>query len=246
MKKKFLIGSSLALSLFLMGCSNGTAGSSNDTNSQAEEKKPEEKKEKAVAEMTHSTSAAWKAYSESEYTDIHAAAIYENKGDVPVKIGETQLNHKAKDGSILGTESMVYAVPRVIKPGETAIIANTSAIEGINSEDFKETTYNFSFDKTDEDPNLLEVSGVKGIATEDSYRVTGVVKNITKEQQDDIRLAAVLFDKDGNLLAGLTNSVDVGVASGSEAGFELSYPEVPPSIINKVEKIEVKAYGWNW
>ncbi|WP_221887671.1 FxLYD domain-containing protein [Lysinibacillus sphaericus] len=78
------------------------------------------------------------------------------------------------------------------------------------------------------------------------YKVTGVVKNITKEQQDDVRLAAALFDANGNLLGALKGSVDVGIAPGSEAGFELSYPDVPSEVIKNISTIEVKSYGWSF
>jgi hypothetical protein len=41
----------------------------------------------------------------------------------------------------------------------------------------------------------------------------------------------------------ITGSVDVGVNPGSEAGFDLSYPEIPKEPASKVKNIEVKAYN---
>ncbi|MFJ7914780.1 MULTISPECIES: FxLYD domain-containing protein [unclassified Lysinibacillus] len=124
--------------------------------------------------------------------------------------------------------SILTLVPSIILPGETAIISESTTLDGTTADAYAETTFNFSFDKTEQDSNVLEVSGTKGIAGDFGYKVTGVVKNITKEQQDDVRLAAALFDANGNLLGALKGSVDVGIAPGSEAGFELSYPDVPP------------------
>lgn len=178
---------------------------------------------------------------------VHTAALYENTGDIPVEIGETQMNYKATDDSILGTSTMIYSVPSVVKPGETAIIVESTILDGQNTADsFKETTFNFNFEKSTNDPNLMEVSGVKAIPGEYGFKVTGVVKNPTDSQQEDIRLAAALLDVDGNLLGALSGSVDVGLATGGEAGFELSYPEVPKNIIDKISTIEVKSYGWTW
>lgn len=246
MKKVTLFGTALLTSLLIAGCgSNGTAGSSEGGSTTGTEANVVEEAS-ALAEITKSTGQAWTPYEGSEYTYIHAAALFENKGNVPVKIGETQMNHKGTDGSIISTETMVYSVPSVIQPGETAIIVETSLAEGITPEAYGETTYNFSFDETDDTPNLMEVSGVKGVPTSDSYNVTGVVKNITDQQQDDIRIAAALLDAEGNILGALKGSVDVGLAPNNEAGFELSYPDLPPNVKDKVATIEVKSYGWDW
>lgn len=244
--KKLIFGSTLALSLILAGCGGGgTASTGGNTNDKEDAKPAETKKEvKANAEMTKHTGAAWT--DSIETTWVHSAAIFENTGDTPVSIGETQMNYKGTDGSMLGTSTMIYAVPDIILPGETAIISEAAILDGVSADEYAETTFNFSFDKTDKDPNIMEISGTKGIPTEDGYKVTGVVKNITEEQQDDVRLAAALFDADGNLLGALQGSVDVGIAPGSEAGFELSYPDLSPDILSKIATFEVKSYGWNW
>lgn len=246
MKKVVLLGTALTISLALAGCGDPGTASSSDNGSSTENAAETKKGQTALAEVVKNADAAWVPYEGSEFTYVHAAAMFENKGDVPVKIGETQMNHKGTDGSILGTETMVYSVPRVVLPGETAIIGATTYLEGVKPEEFGETTYNFTYDETDEDPNLMEVSGVKGTPTGDSYKVTGVVKNISEEQQNDIRLVAALLDAEGNLLGALTGSVDVGVAPNGEAGFELSYPDIPANIVGKVATVEVKSYGWNW
>lgn len=240
--KKLIFGSAIALNLMLAGCGGGgTASTGGDDNKPAETKK----ETKASAEITKHTGTAWGDSIGSTW--VHSAAIFENTGDTPVEIGETQMNYKGKDGSMLGTSTMIYSVPSVILPGETAIIAESTILDGTTADAYAETSFNFSFDKTEEDPNVLEVSGTKGIVGEyGGYKVTGIVKNITEAQQDDVRLAAALFDADGNLLGALTGSVDVGIAPGSEAGFELSYPPLSPEVINKISTIEVKSYGWSW
>lgn len=233
--------------LGLAACSeNGTATTSTDSKKTATEQKEKKEEASAKLEATDTTGSAWIPYDGSEYVYIHGGAIYTNTGNTAVSIGETQINRKAIDGSILGTETMVYSVPRVVLPGETAFISTTSYVEGVSIDDYAESTYNFSFDATDEDPNLMEVSGVKGILGEENYRVTGIVKNISDVQQDDIRIAAALFNGEGKLIGVLTSSIDIGVAPGSEAGFDLSYPELSPEVLKTIQKIEVKAYGWTW
>jgi hypothetical protein len=73
-----------------------------------------------------------------------------------------------------------------------------------------------------------------------------MVKNSTETKQDDIRLAAGLFDQDGKLVGVLTGSVDVGLNPGGEAGFELSYPEIPKGAEDRIVTVEVKAYEFNY
>lgn len=243
--KKLIFGSTLVLSLMLAACGNGTASTGGSASDKEDTPSAETKKEvKANAEITKHTGGAWTDSIDSVW--VHSAAIFENTGETPVKIGETQMNYKGTDGSMLGTSTMIYSVPSIVLPGETAIISESTILDGSTADEYAETTFNFSFDQTKEDPNLLEVSGTKGILGEYGYKVTGVVKNITEEQQDDVRLSAALFDAEGNLLGALKGSVDVGIAPGSEAGFELSYPDVPPEVLTKISTFEVKSYGWNW
>lgn len=77
---------------------------------------------------------------------INTAAIYKNTGEVPGDIGETQMNYKEKDGSILGTSTMIYAVPENVQPGESAfIVEGTTLNEETSLDNYSETTFNFNF-----------------------------------------------------------------------------------------------------
>lgn len=258
MKKLILLLLTIGLITFLAAC-GGEEDHAGDTNSSDTGSEPEKQEnatdEEAEAqsepkvEIIKSTGGAWKDSIDTIW--VHSSAIFENKSDVPVEIGETQMNFKDTDGGIIGTSSMIYSVPSVVGPGEQAYITETTTLDGItDAAQYGETTYNFSFDVTEDVPNSLEVSGVKGIPATDEYsapyKVTGVVTNTTEELQDDIRISAALLAEDESLLGVLSGSVDVGVNPGSEAGFELSYPEVPKEIKDEVETIEVKAYGWTW
>ncbi len=234
----------MALMLSILTACGGTENAG-DTNSGNKEQK--EEKADAKLEVVDSTGVAWVDSIGSVW--VHSAAVFENTGSVPVEIGETQMNFKGQDGSILGTSSMIYSVPDVVMPGEKAYIGETTLLDSISSADeYKETTYNFNFEETNDKPNLLEVSGIserRGLAY-NPYSITGVVKNTTDELQDDIRLAAGLYDSEGKLLGVLEGSVDVGVNAGSEAGFELSYPDIPEEVTDQVKTVDVKAYGWTW
>ena len=235
----------MVLVLAACGDSKQTISQSDNEKEDKSVKQEESAKENASLEIVQSGSTVWVDSIDSVW--VNSAAIYKNTGDVAVDIGETQMNFKAKDGSIIGTSSMIYAVPRVVQPGETAIIGEGTILDGETTTDnFLETTYNFNFEPTDEDSNLMEVSNVKGIQGDYDYSVTGIVKNPTDIQQEDVRIAAILYDGAGEIIGALSGSVDVGLAPNGEAGFDLSYPSLPENIGQKVKKIEVKSYGFNW
>lgn len=248
MKKITILLITLLFILSACGDSKQTISQSAEKESQSEnseETTQAKKKVNAKLEIEDSGSTIWSDSIDSIW--INTAAIFRNTGEVPVDIGETQMNYKGKDGSILGTSTMIYAVPEIVQPGESAIIVEGTTLNDVTSLDnYSETTFNFNFDAIEEDSNLMEVSAVKGISSDYEYSVTGIVKNPTEVQQEDIRLAAILYDENGKILGGLSGSVDVGLAAGGEAGFELSYPPLPDNIGSKVNKIEVKSYGFTW
>lgn len=248
MKKITILLITLLFILSACGDSKQTISQSAEKESKSEnseETTQAKEKVNAKLEIEDSGSTIWSDSIDSIW--INTAAVFKNTGEVPVDIGETQMNYKGKDGSILGTSTMIYAVPEIVQPGESAIIVEGTTINDVTSLDnYSETTFNFNFDAIEEDSNLMEVSAVKGISSDYEYSVTGIVKNPTEVQQEDIRLAAILYDENGKILGGLSGSVDVGLAAGGEAGFELSYPPLPDNIGSKVNKIEVKSYGFTW
>lgn len=203
--------------------------------------------EKAVPklEILQKSSKAWKNSINSVY--VHSAVVLKNTGEAPVKVSSLQFNFEDQDGGVLGTEKMLLAYPDILMPGETAFVGETSLLEGAKSpKEFKETSINFSFDKTKKNYKMLEVSGVKGKAFDGfmgNYKVTGFVKNQTTEIQKNISLAAGLFDVEGNILGVVTSIVSVGINPGSQAGFEIRSPEIPESVIGKIATIEVKAFS---
>ena len=239
------------LVVLVVGCSNEYAGTSveKETKTESTNKKASTKEEKKEAklEIVEQTSGSWVDSIGTVW--VHSAAMFKNTGNAPIEIGETQMNYKGQDGSVLGTSTMIYAVPSIVKPGETAFIGESTILDGqTDPNNFKETTYNFGFDKTTEDPVLLETSVVQGIKGDEysPYKVTGMVKNITKTKQDDIRLAAGLFDQDGKLIGVFNGSVDIGLNPNGEAGFDLSYPEISKEAAARIVKVEVKAYGFSF
>ncbi|WP_214481244.1 FxLYD domain-containing protein [Bacillus sp. SM2101] len=265
MKKLSALLVFMSVLLLFMGCSNdeklsgasgGSASPAEDSNTEeveetsgvsvVEVEEEEAEVENVSLEIVQDNGIAWVDSIGTIW--LHSAAIYENTGEVPIKIGETQMNFKDQEGGILGTATWIYAVPNVVLPGEKAFVSESAIIDGITDASlYKETTYNFEFNETTEDPNLMEVSAIKGVKGDEwtPYRVTGLVKNTKDEKQESISVAGALYAEDGTLLGILNDYIDVGLNPGNEAGFELLYPDIPIEFADQVATIEVMAYGWN-
>ena len=123
MKKITILLITLLFILSACGDSKQTISQSAEKESQSEnseETTQAKEKVNAKLEIEDSGSTIWSDSIDSIW--INTAAIFRNTGEVPVDIGETQMNYKGKDGSILGTSTMIYAVPTIVQPGETAFI----------------------------------------------------------------------------------------------------------------------------
>ncbi|HET7579354.1 MAG TPA: FxLYD domain-containing protein [Bacillales bacterium] len=203
-------------------------------------------KAKAKVEISQETSSVWKDSTGAVWANY--SAIVKNTGDTVARIGSVQVNFKGKDGSVLGTSQMVNVVPDTIPAGGTAYITTSKILKTVTDpKKFDKATVNIDFDKTTQKPNLMKTSKVK-FKTEEygTYIVTGTVKNPTDQKADQIRIAAALFDKKGNLVGVLNGGIDVKLNPGGTAGFELEYPPLPKKIKGNVEKVKVKAYSWSF
>ena len=228
--------------------STGDEGSS-DQPSQTEEESQEEEKAEAKVEIQSETFGTW----EDSIGNIYAgySAVITNTGEQPASVGDIQVNFEGEDESILGTISMVLAVPDVIPPGETAFIGENTILDTISSPDeVTGANANIDFSSTDEEVLLLTTDNIKLNEGADEYsnvyKVTGTVINENEEKADDIRLAAGLYDADGNFLGTLNGSIEVSLNQDGKAGFELNYPELPKDIKGKATDVKVKAYNWSF
>lgn len=260
------LGISVLSASILVGCSSEDATmSSNENNEnqeqqeqqeqkdekqkQEEKEKKEEKAAKAKVEVETEKFGAWKDSIDNVYGSY--SAVITNTGDKPASLGSIQINFEGKDGSIIGTAQMATAVPDIVMPGETAYIGETTGLDAASSADeVQGVSVNIDFSPTNEEPMMLDTKQVK--LTEgkneysNAYRVTGTVVNPNEEKADDIRLAAGLYDADGNFLGTLTGSIQVSLNPDGKAGFELSYPELPEEVKGKAVEAKVKAYNWSF
>lgn len=243
----------IGLSL-LTACSEQSTMSSNEaegeqTQEKTDQKEQPEEKAEAAIEIQTENFGAWKDSIDNVYASY--SAVITNTGDKPASVGDIQVNFEAQDGSIVGTMPMVMAAPDIVMPGETAYIGENTIIESVSdASEVAGASANIDFNSTNEEPIMLKTENVKLNEGKDeysnAYSVTGTVINPNDEMADDIRLAAALYDADGNFLATLTGSIMVSLNKDGKAGFELNYPELPKEVRGKAAEVKVKAYNWTF
>lgn len=232
MERKFILVTFLLLGCLVMGCSNTESATSSG------EQINEAESGKAQLDTKNINGFALK---EGDYVHIHGAAALKNTGDTPIRIKEVQFNFEAKDGSVIGTETPLSAMPVIIKPGETSMAGATYMDEDANLvEQFDKVTINVDYEKTTEKPSKWKIDNLKGRKTEFEYKYTGRVTNKMDEKTGQIWITIGMFDKEGNILATMDANSDATLNPGGSTGFEsFSDFDMPDSILKKVDHTEV-------
>lgn len=248
-----------AVVLFISGSLLAACGSEESTTSTKDEveettntssEQPEEVVEEANVEVQQDTYGAWTDSIGSVW--VHYSAELVNTGETAASIGDIQVNFEGVDGSILGTDTMLSPNPEIIEAGETAYITTSTILEGYTEEEFAKGSLNIDFNSVSETSQVLTTDAVKFVDLSGDefamspYKVTGTIMNDTDEKADDIRIAAGLYDAEGNLLGVLNGSLDVSLNPEGKAGFDLSYPELPAGIAGQATEVKVKAYNWSF
>lgn len=264
-KRPWFLLIAIFLVVVISACSGGEQGTADTSNGQTtdEQQGPDKqqdisdnkndssetasKEEKISAEITQTALQAWKDSIGTIWA--HGAIEITNTGDVPIQIGDISISFVGDDNSILGTASMVLPIPEIILPGETAYAGDSTTIEGIDDPaKIVKIEANIDYDKTDKQPQILEVQDLKIIPSNfGGPKVTGRVVNTSQENADDIRIIVALFDENDNLLGIYRASSYVTLAPGKNMGFETSYPGIETKgFIDKVKKMVGKSFNWKF
>ncbi len=246
MKRLFIALLILLLSIPLVACS-GQAGSVTSKDSSSEEDASSEGKSSRKETKVEVTQTALKAWDMYGTTEAHGAIEITNKGEVPVHLGDISIGFVGKDDSVISTATMLLPVPEVLHPGEKAYTGDTVYIDTEEKpEDIVKIEANIDFDGTDETAQTLTVKDLKVAKDMDYAKVTGRIENTSKADADDVRYSIALMDKDNKLLGVFNSSLDVTLGVEKDAAFEATYPELPASIVDKVDHIEGYAYNWSF
>jgi len=238
-----LVALVLAMIIIMAGCAGGQQGSADTSKEPGGNTK---ESNNAAAEITQTALYKWKNSIGSIW--VHGAIEIKNIGTVPIEIGDIAISFLGEDNTILGTTSMVLAVPEIIKPGEVAYAGDSTVLEGVsNIDEIIDIEANMDFDETEEESPVLSVEDLN--LRTDSYgdfKITGRVTNTSTKNADDIRIIIALFNREGELLGIKNASPDVTLAPGRKMGFEAGYPPIESGTASKVNTFTGKAYNWSW
>ncbi len=258
-KRLWILLVAIFLIVSISACSGGEQGTADTSNGEPEEQQdisgvddesaeePAGNKEKISAEITQTALQVWEDSIDTIWA--HGAIEITNTGDVPIEIGDISISFVGDDNSILGTASMILAIPEILLPGETAYAGDSTIIEGIDDPSkIVNIEANIDYDKTDKQPQLLDVQGLKIIPSDfGGAKITGRVVNTSQENADDIRIIIATFDENEKLLGVYSDLPDVTLAPEKNMGFETSYPGIEvEGFADKVNKIVGKAFNWKF
>lgn len=212
-RRKFLLGSSVALTSALAGCaSDGTEeveGGTRDENGNAESN------ESADIEILDSElvieAGSWP-------TDVYVEVTVENSGDVPSGDINLQADWYDEDGNYLDNDN---ARLTALKDGETWL-ARVYFL-GTDAEDIEDYELEGEFSEDDYEPTEgLSLANSNMEVQGDELTVEGEVENNTGEEQSYVEVVATIYDEDGNVLGDQwTNVTDL--RDGETWAFDFDY-----------------------
>jgi hypothetical protein len=197
MKKVLTIFSILIMATLLSGCT-GTGDKPISSEKTTGEKKTNKAEIKDNAQVklikTH-----WEAYTNSIDTNYAiVTGIVENTGDVTVELDDGAGSVYDEEGKVVGNSTETFS-PDVIAPGEKAYVG-IKIMDTVVKEKITDSKIQFSFEKTDKNPVDIRAVNDLGKNGDFGYIITGELENQSSERIEDARVAAMLYDVEGNLI----------------------------------------------
>lgn len=205
-KKQFLILAVIfCISMVFTACGSDDGGGS-------EAEKP---KEKTACEITYSNV---EVYTDSiDINHIRVIGIVENTGTTDLYLDTATADIEDENGEIIDSRDLVSVYPNVIAPGEKAYYYEDGLFEADPGE--YKAVLNFDYDKAVDPIVRYDVSEDKIKEDYDSSDIIGRAVNNTEEDAEFVYVAAVAFDKDGNVLGVGFDIIDT-LKAGKEHGFK--------------------------
>lgn len=158
--------------------------------------------------------------------------VFENTGNVPVRITDLSVDLISEDGKILKVKENINCYPHVIAPGE-----NAYAVEDlINWLDQDVTVGSVSkavvhfYCKAEEKEAIPAVITQAGLGESlGGPALIGAIKNKSAEMLDYICISAPVFSSDGNLQTVITGVVEK-LGPNEEKGFDIRALNYDPAI----------------
>ncbi|MFD1434385.1 FxLYD domain-containing protein [Kroppenstedtia eburnea] len=234
------LGLLMALSVIAAGCSTegGSAGKDEKpVKSIRKEKDPQEHKIK-----NNTVSKVWKT-SDGKVM-AHGAAEIKNTGKKPVQLDSARLRFLGKDDRQLVEKEVLTIVPKVIQPGESAYVGATVHLRRAKSTgELKDMALDADYTPSYIPAVKMETESLSRDANDGGFTtVTGTVKNPNDQQVESILVTAALKNKQGNLIAVVTDYLDPGIPAGGQARFRAYDDKLPAAVTKPATDLEVSAY----
>ena len=166
-----------------------------------------------------------------------------NTGDVPLYLNPSHVDLERSDGTLYKSLPPVGAAPQVLLPGETGAYGQQITVDDPVPEDGLRVVPMLDIQPAKVEAIRLDVSefeikedGIWGITAQ------GRVHNNTDEPQKLIRVAALLYDADGNYLGTMETILSGELPADAKIGFDLRGMGKIAAEFKDVASWEVYAY----
>jgi hypothetical protein len=183
---------------------------------------------------------------EEESTGIKWLSYYAgviNDGDKAIDVSNASVTFKNEDdGSVItvSTQGIDFS-PSVIAPGEIAYVSVYEPAKDLDVSTKVSAELSIDPLPTNGEVQWLDVTNIKGTASETDLKVTAEVTNSSDSKEEDVSTVAGVYDGD-EFLGVLEGGLSIGLEPGDTTGAELFTPPFPDEFAKDGLEYEVGAY----
>jgi len=168
-----------------------------------------------------------------------------NTGDAPLLLSHSSYDIEDKDGKIIASSSRVKAFPQIISSGENGYYFDIIRIDGWSDVASFKVLPRLNVSPTYLDSIRIDVSEFylnNPFPHVSTTSVLGRVENNTKEMQSNIRVAAIMFDKNEQPIGAIYLPIEGNIPAGAKIGFSGYIQSILKPSRDDIFKFEVYAY----
>lgn len=192
------------------GSGNNSGKSNTNTSSTTAAKESYKVGEATVTVWTNSINTKW----------VRVIVPIINDGKADLYLSSSSIDLETSDGKLIQTLKYVSVYPEVIKPGETGYYFQETTYDGNETKNIKAILHP-DVDKAKVECVRLKTSDLQ--LKDDKYtglKVIGRVENDTDDEQSLVYVAAILYDKNKNVIGIKYTIISDDIGVGEKIGFE--------------------------
>ena len=175
---------------------------------------------------------------------VHFVAQLENTGNVTAEVRNIRYTMRGADGALLEVGDVPHAFPQKLAPGQFGVIGRTiSADAATRPDDVSEVVVTFDVRRADHPDNLVAVVSVRDPEHDlGNIQVTGTVKNTSEKTYDNIKIAVILVDADGEWFGYATAELPTDELPPGELARFVTHADLPVDVLPPIASVEVIAF----